>query len=81
VTSLKSKPEVNAAKIDFLTKAIREHIQVGDAELQALGQQRALALQQGLLADTQVAAERVFPVGNDKATVKDGVVRLELSLQ
>lgn len=81
VTSLKSKPEVNAAKIDFLMKAIREHIQVGDAELQALGQQRALALQQGLLADTQVDAERVFLVGNDKATVKDGVVRLELSLQ
>src|SRR5208282_141508 len=71
VTSLKSKPEVNAAKIKFLTKTIREHIQVGDAELQALGQQRALALQQGLLADTQVAAERVFLVGNDKATVKD----------
>ncbi len=81
VTSLKSKPEVNAAKIDFLMKAIREHIQVDDAELQALGQQRALALQQGLLTDTQVDAERVFLVGNDKATVKDGVVRLELSLQ
>ncbi len=81
VTSLKSKPQVNAAKIDFLTKAVREHIQVGDAELQALGQQRALALQQRLLADTQVDAQRVFLVGNDKATLKDGVVRLELSLQ
>ena len=81
VTSLKSKPEVNAAKSDFLTKAIRERIQVGDAELQALGQQRALAVQQVLLADSQAAAERVFLVGNDKATVKDGVVRLELSLQ
>jgi hypothetical protein len=81
VTSLKSKPEVSAAKIDFLTQAVREHIQVGDAELQALGQQRALALQQALLTDTQVAAERVFLVGNDKATVKDGVVQLELSLK
>ncbi len=81
VTSLKSKPEVSAAKIDFLTQAVREHIQVGDAELQALGQQRALAVQQALLTDTQVAAERVFLVGNDKATVKDGVVQLELSLK
>jgi len=45
---------VAAAKIDFLDKAIRDHIQVGDSELQALGQQRAKAVQQVLLADSQV---------------------------
>jgi len=45
VTNLKSKPEITAAKIDFLGKAVREHIHVGDNELTALGQQRALALQ------------------------------------
>jgi hypothetical protein len=81
VTSLKAKPEIAAAKLEFLYKAIHEHIQVGDAELQALGQQRALALQQVLLSDPQLAAERVFLVANDKATSKGGVVRLELSLQ
>jgi hypothetical protein len=81
VTSAKSKPEAASAKIDFLSRAIRERIIIGDAELQALGQQRALALQNTLLADTQVGAERVFLVANDKATSKDGVVRLELSLQ
>jgi Domain of Unknown Function (DUF748) len=81
VTSIKSKPEATAAKVDFLNKAIREHIVVGDAELKALGQQRALALQQALLSDPQVTAERVFLVANDKATAKDGLVRLELSLK
>jgi hypothetical protein len=81
VTGLKSKPDVTAAKIDFLSKAIREHIQIEDADLQALGQQRAAAVQQVLLADPQVAAERVFLVANDKAVAKDGSVRLELSLQ
>ncbi len=81
VTGLKSKPDMIAAKVDFLGKAIREHIQIGDSDLQALGQQRAAAVQQVLLADPQVAAERVFLVANDKAVAKDGSVRLELSLQ
>ncbi len=81
MTGLKSKPELTAAKIDFLSKAIHEHIQIGDTELQALGQQRAMTLQQVLLADPQVTAERVFLVANDKAVAKDGVVRLELSLR
>jgi hypothetical protein len=81
VTGLKSKPEITTAKIDFLDKAIHERIKIGDEELQALGQQRAMALQQALLSDPQVAPERVFLAANDKATAKDGLVRLELSLQ
>ena len=81
MTGLKSKPEVTAAKLDFLDKAIRGHIQVGESELQTLGQQRAMAVQQVLLTDSQVTADRVFLVANDKATSKDGAVRLELSLQ
>jgi hypothetical protein len=40
-----------------------------------------MALQRALLADPQIAAERVFLVANDKASVKDGNVRLELSLR
>ena len=81
ITGVKSKPELIAAKLGFLTKGIREHIVVSDAELQSLGQQRALNLQQALLADSQVDAERVFLVANDKATANDGAVRLELSLK
>jgi hypothetical protein len=81
VTSIKAKPELAAAKIDFLGKAIRDHIQVPDADLQALGQQRALAVQSVLLTDEPAATGRVFLVTNDKAVAKDGSVRLELSLQ
>ena len=43
-----------SAKIDFLTTGIREHLTVGDAEFKALGEQRAMALQQALLADPQI---------------------------
>ena len=81
VTGLKSKPDVMAAKLDFLGKAIRGHIVIGDGELKALGQQRATALQAALLADPQIVAERVFLVANDKANAKDGAVRLELTLE
>jgi len=81
VRGLKSKPASVAAKIDFLSKAIHDHIAIGDGELQSLGQQRAMALQQALLADAQVEPERVFLVANDKATAKDGAVMLELSLK
>ena len=72
---------MTAAKIDFLGKAIRDHIQVSDADLQALGQQRALAVQSVLLTNEQAARGRVFLVTNDKAVAKDGSVQLELSLQ
>jgi hypothetical protein len=81
VTGIKSKPDIAPAKIDFLEKGIREHIQVGEGDLQTLGQDRAKALQQALLTDTQVSADRVFLVGNDKALPKDGMVRLELTLK
>jgi hypothetical protein len=81
VTGIKSKPDILPAKIDFLEKGIRGHIQVGEGDLQILGQDRAKALQQVLLADTQVGSERIFLVGNDKAIPKDGVVRLELTLK
>jgi hypothetical protein len=81
VTDLKQKPELVSGKIDFLTQGIREHLVVGDADLNALGQQRATALEQALLSDAQIDPARVFLVANDKASSKDGLVRLELSLR
>jgi hypothetical protein len=81
VTGSKSKPDIALAKIDFLEKSIREHIQVAEGDLQTLGQDRAKALQQVLLADTQVSPDRIFLVGNDKAKPADGMVRLELTLK
>jgi Domain of Unknown Function (DUF748) len=81
IAAVKTKPEIAAAKIDFLTQALREHLTVGEAELTALGQQRAMNLQQALLAGTQIDAERVFLVANDKAKNDAGRVRLEMSLR
>jgi hypothetical protein len=81
VTAIKPKPELVAAKIDFLTAALREHVAVGEEQLTALGQQRALVLQRALLTDTGIDPARVFLVVSDKAKQKDGAVRMELSLR
>jgi hypothetical protein len=81
VTAIKQKPELTAAKIDFLTTALHEHISVGEDQLTALGQQRAQALQRALLTDTGIDPARIFLVANDKAKAQDGAVRVELSLR
>ncbi len=81
ISNLKAKPEIASAQADFLGKELRGHITVSDSALTALGQQRAMAVQQGLLTDTQLDPARVFLVENDKARNHDGKVRLELSLK
>jgi hypothetical protein len=81
VANIKAKPDAVAAKNDFLTQELHAHIAVDEAALQALGQQRAVAVQQALLTDTQIDPTRVFLVGNGKAKDQDGKVRLELSLK
>jgi Domain of Unknown Function (DUF748) len=77
----KTAPDIAAAKIDYLTQELHRHIVIGEADLAALAQQRALNLQQALLRGTQIDAERVFLVANDKAKIEAGVVRLEMSLR
>lgn len=81
IDAIKGKPEKIAAKNDFLAKELHQHITVSDADLTALGQQRALNLQHALLTGTQIDPQRVFLVANDKAKSQDGRVRLELSLR
>jgi Domain of Unknown Function (DUF748) len=81
ISHIKGKPDLLAAKLEFLTRAVREHASVGDDQLTALGQERAQSLQRALLTDTDIDASRVFLVANDKAAAKDGQVRLELSLR
>jgi hypothetical protein len=81
IGALKNKPDVVAAKIDFLTQALHEHVAVTDADLHDLAEKRAANVQQALLASTQVAPDRVFLVVNDKAKNEAGMVRLELSLR
>jgi hypothetical protein len=81
IAAIKAKPEVITAKIDFLSTELHQRITVSEAELTALGQQRAMNLQQALLTGTQIDPGRVFLVANDKAKNVDGRVRLELSLR
>jgi Domain of Unknown Function (DUF748) len=81
ISKIKAKPDAETAKLDFLKQALHEHIAIAESDLTALGQQRAMAVQQVLLTDTQVDPARVFLVANDKAKNQDGKVRLELSLQ
>ena len=81
VTSVKDKSQLAAAKAEYLSQALHEHIAVSDADLSALGQQRAATLQRALLTETEVDPERVFLVANGKAKSQDGRVRLELSLK
>jgi hypothetical protein len=81
VTDIKTKPDLAAAKAEFLSKALHERIAISESDLTALGQQRAMAVQQQLLTGTQIDPARVFLVANDKAKNQDGKVRLELSLK
>jgi hypothetical protein len=81
VTSLKAQTGLAAAKAEFLKQALRDHIVIADADLTALGQQRAMTVQQALLTNTELDPERVFLVVNDKAKNHEGQVRLELSLR
>jgi hypothetical protein len=81
VEAIKTKPEKTSARIDFLVHELHQHIAVTESDLTALGQQRAMSVQQALLTGTQIAPERVFLVANDKAKNQDGRVRLELSLR
>jgi hypothetical protein len=81
VDAIKTQPEKAAAKVDFLSQALHEHIEVNETDLTALGEQRAMNLQEALLTGTQIDPQRVFLVANDKAKNQDGHVRLELSLR
>jgi hypothetical protein len=81
IAAIKGKPEITAAKIDFLSRELRERIAISEADLTALGQLRATNLQQALLTGTQIDPQRVFLVANDKAKNQDGRVRLELSVR
>jgi hypothetical protein len=81
IAAIKTKPEITAAKIEFLGHELHQHIAISDSDLTALGQKRAMNLQQALLTGTQLDPERVFLVANDKAKNHDGRVRLELSLR
>ena len=70
-----------ASTIDYLEMAARAAITVPDTELEALGQERAAAVQRALLDGSALEPTRVFLTKGGKVTSQDGKVRLELALQ
>lgn len=76
-----AKAQRESAEIAFLEKEARARVVIAEPELEALGQERANAIQRALLAGGELEATRVFLARNDKVTANDGNVRFELGLQ
>lgn len=76
-----ARAQRESAEIEFLEKEARARVVIAEPELEALGQERANAIQRALLAGGELEATRVFLARNDKVTANDGNVRFELGLQ
>jgi Domain of Unknown Function (DUF748) len=78
----KDQPPDLDGQIDYLQRTILEKMQPDQAALDALGQQRARAVQDALLANTELNAERVF-ITSERADVKADAlqVRMEMKLE
>jgi hypothetical protein len=76
-----SPPDLDG-QIDYLQRTILAKMQPDPAALDALGQQRARAVQDALLANTQLSPERVF-ITSERADIKADVpqVRMEMKLE
>jgi hypothetical protein len=70
-----------AAAIEYLERTARGALVIGDGDYEALGQQRADAVQRALLGAGQLEPTRVFVVKNGKVAANEGKVRLELGLK
>jgi outer membrane protein OmpA-like peptidoglycan-associated protein len=70
-----------AATIAYLEKTARDAVTVPDTELEALGQERAAAVQRALLDGSALEPMRVFVTKSGNVTAHDGKVRLELALE
>ncbi len=69
------------ADVAWLEAQLRPRYAVGDTELSQLGQARAVAVQEALLASGDLDPTRVFLASALKAEPHDGRMRLELALK
>ncbi|HYX65922.1 MAG TPA: DUF748 domain-containing protein [Burkholderiales bacterium] len=88
VTQLGAAPEYPAenaspqARIDWLQAALLERLKPAPAALEELARQRAQAVRATLLANSELAPERVFLVANPaEAAIAGGLVRMEMKLE
>ena len=70
------------AQLEFLDDSLLQQLRPDDSALTALAQQRARAVQDALLANTELSPERVF-ITAERAEGKseDGTVRMEMKLE
>jgi hypothetical protein len=76
----KETPAYDPAIAD-LNAALIDHIQVSDADLDALGKERAKAIQDALLSDTQIDPARVFIVNGAVKPQSGDKVQVELAVK
>jgi hypothetical protein len=70
------------AQIQFLDRALLERLQPDDATLTELGRQRARAVQDALLANTELNPERVFiTTERTEGKAENSAVRMEMKLE
>lgn len=69
------------AEIDWLKEQLRPQYTASAGDLSVLGQARASAVQEALLADGKLEPTRVFLATGQGALFKEGVVRIELQLK
>jgi uncharacterized protein involved in outer membrane biogenesis len=71
----------DAAALAHLEAQAKDRLAPDPTHLERLAEARAAAVERALLADTGLAAERVFLVRNDKLAARAGRVRLELGME
>lgn len=71
-----------SARIEWMRARLLEELQPDAATLEALARQRAQAVQSAIMANTQIAPERVFITNERQASlVSGGAVRMEMKLE
>lgn len=80
-TRKEKKADRQQAAIAWLEEQLRPRYKVDQAELIALGQARAVAVQESLLAGGELDPTRVFMAAGQSSVAKDGVLRMELALK
>lgn len=81
MTRRERKASRRQTQVAWLEGQLRPPFKSGQAELTALAQARATAVQEALLAGGELDPARVFLAGNLAPVDKDNVVRLELGLK
>jgi len=76
----KESPPYDAA-INDLQAALLDHIQIADADLEALGKQRAQAIQDALLSDGQIEPSRLFIVNVPPQNGSGDTVKVSLAVK